>query len=177
MLSNCSAGEDSSPLNYKEIKPVNPKGNQSWIFIGRTDAEAETLILWPLDAKSQLNWKRPWCWESWGPEENGATEDDMVGWHYWLNGHEFEQTGRQWRTGKPSVLLSVGWQRAGHNWATEQQIIATVIMTQYLPAVFFFVFFFFFNVDHFKSLYWICYNIASVLCNFFGCKGCGILSP
>ena len=81
-----------SPLDCKEIKPVNHKGNQPWIFIGRTDAEAEAPILWPPDAKSQLNYKRFWCWENGGQEEKQVTEDEMVGWHYWLNGHEFEQT-------------------------------------------------------------------------------------
>ena len=79
-----------SPLESKEIKLVNPKGNQSWIFIGRTDAEAEAPILWPPDAKSWLIEKNPGAGENWGQEEKGATEDEMVGWHHWLNGHEFE---------------------------------------------------------------------------------------
>ena len=79
-----------SPLDCKEVKPVNPKGNQSWILIGRTDAEAETPILWRPDAKSWLIWKNPddrkdWRWEK------GMTKDEMVGWHHWLNGLEFEQ--------------------------------------------------------------------------------------
>ena len=90
MLFNCSVGEDSwSPLDCK-IKPVNPKGNQSWIFIGRTDAEAETPILWPPDAKSWLIWKDPDAGKDWRWEEKRMTEDEMVGWHHWLNGHEFE---------------------------------------------------------------------------------------
>ena len=76
-------------LDSKEIKPVNPKGNQLWIFIGRTDAEA--LILWPPDVKSQLIGKDPDAGKDWGQEEKVATEDEMVGWHHWLNGHEFEQ--------------------------------------------------------------------------------------
>ena len=80
-----------SPLNCKEIKPVNPKGNQSWILIGRTDDEAETPILWPLDVKSQLIGKDPDAWKDWRQEEKGMTEDEMVGWYHWLNGHEFEQ--------------------------------------------------------------------------------------
>ena len=78
-----------SPLDYKEIQPVHPKGNQSWIFIGRTDAEAETLIIWPPDAKSWLIWKDPDAGKDWR-EEKGTTEDEMVGWHHQLNGHEFE---------------------------------------------------------------------------------------
>ena len=81
-----------SPLDFKEIKPVNPKGNQSWIFIGRTDAEAETLILWPPDVKSWLIWKDPDAGKDWGQEEKGKTEDEMVGWHHWLKRHEFEQS-------------------------------------------------------------------------------------
>ena len=78
-----------SPLDYKEIQPVNPKGNQFWIFIGRTDAEAETSMLWPPDAKNWLIWKDPDAGKDWGWEK-GMTEDEMVGWHHRLNGHEFE---------------------------------------------------------------------------------------
>ena len=80
-----------SPLDCKEIKPVYPKGNQSWIFIGRTDAEAETLKLWPLDMKNWLLRKDPDAGKDWRWEEKGITENEMIGWHHWLNGHEFEQ--------------------------------------------------------------------------------------
>ena len=80
-----------SPLDSKEIKPINPKGNQSWIFIGRTDAEAETPILWWPDVKNWLLGKDPDSWKNWRQEEKGMTEDEMVGWHHWLKGHEFEQ--------------------------------------------------------------------------------------
>jgi len=80
-----------SPLDSKEIKPVNPKGNQPWIFIGRADAEAEAPILWPPDAESQFIGKDPDAGKDWG-HEKGVTEDEMVGWHHWLNGHEFEPT-------------------------------------------------------------------------------------
>ena len=80
-----------SPLYRKEMKPVNPKGNQPWIFIGRTDAEAEAPILWPPDVKSQLLGKYPDVGKDWGQEEKRVTEDVMGGWHHWLNGHEFEQ--------------------------------------------------------------------------------------
>ena len=80
-----------SPLDCKDIKPVNPKGNQSWIFIRRTDAGAEALILWPPDAKNWLIRKDPDAGKDWGQEEKGMTEDKMVGWHHCLNGHEFEQ--------------------------------------------------------------------------------------
>ena len=81
-----------SLLDRREIKPVNPKGNQPWIFTGRTDSEAEDLVLWLLDAKSRLIGKDPDAGKDWGQEEKGATEDEMVGWHHWLSGHEFEQT-------------------------------------------------------------------------------------
>ena len=79
-----------SPLDCKEIKPVHPKGNQSWIFVGRTDAEAETSILWPPDAKNWLTGKDSEAGKDWGQEEKGMTEDEMVGWHHQLDGHEFE---------------------------------------------------------------------------------------
>ena len=81
-----------SPLDSNKIKPIKPKGNQSWIFIGRTDAEAETPILWPPDAKSELSRKDLDAGKDWRQEERGITEDETVGWHHWLNGHEFEQT-------------------------------------------------------------------------------------
>ena len=81
-----------SPLDYKEIQPVHPKGNQSWIFIGRTDVEAETPILWPADAKDWVIGKDPDAGKDWRQEEKGTAGDEMVGCHHWLNGHEFEQT-------------------------------------------------------------------------------------
>ena len=80
-----------SPMDWKEIQPVNPKGNQSWVFIGRTDAEAETPIFWPSDAKNWLIWKDPDAGKDWRQEEKGITEGEMVGWYHWFNGHEFEQ--------------------------------------------------------------------------------------
>ena len=80
-----------SPLDCKEIQPVHPKGDQSWRFIGRTDAEAETLILWLPDVKNWLLGKDPDVGKHWKQEEKGMTEDEMVAWHYWLDGHEFEQ--------------------------------------------------------------------------------------
>ena len=79
-----------SPLDCKEIKPANPKGNQSWIFIGRADAEAEAPVLWPPDAKSRFIRKDSDAGKGWR-QENRTTEDEMVEWHHWLNGHEFEQ--------------------------------------------------------------------------------------
>ena len=80
-----------SPLDCKEIKSVHPKGNQSWIFNGRTDTEAETPILWPPDVKNWLLGKDPDAGKDWRQEEKGTTEDEMVRWHLWLNGHESEQ--------------------------------------------------------------------------------------
>ena len=79
-----------SPLDCKEIQPVHPKGNQSWIFIGRTDAEAEAPILWPPDAKNWLMGKDPDAGKDWRQEEKGTIEDEMVGWHHRLSGPEFE---------------------------------------------------------------------------------------
>ena len=81
-----------SPLDYKEIQPVHPKGDQSWVFIGRTDAEAETPILWPPHVKSWLIRKDPDAGRDWGQENKGTTEDEMAGWHHWLDGHESEWT-------------------------------------------------------------------------------------
>ena len=112
-----------SPLDCKEIEPVNPKGNQFWIFIGRTYAEVEAPILWPPHVNSQLIGKAPDAGKDWRQEEKGMTENEMAVWHYWLNGHEFEQTlgGRKWKTEEPGVLQSMGSQRVGHNLASEQQ--------------------------------------------------------
>ena len=81
-----------SSLDSKEIQPVHPKGNRPWIFTGRTDAEAEAPVLWPSDVKSRLTGKDPDAGENWGQEEMGVTEEEMVGWHHWLSGREFEET-------------------------------------------------------------------------------------
>ena len=81
-----------SPLDCKEIQPVHPKGGQSWVFIGRTDVEAETPVLWPPDAKSWLIGKDPDLGKDWGQDKKGTTEDEMVGWHHQLNGHGFGWT-------------------------------------------------------------------------------------
>jgi len=105
-----------SPLDCKEIQPVYPKGDQSWVFIGRTDAEAETLVLWPPHVKSWLIGKDPHAGRDWGQEEKGMTEDEMSGWHHWLDAYEF---GIWWWTGRPGVLQFMGSQRVGYDWATE----------------------------------------------------------
>ena len=98
-----------SSLDCKDIKPVNPKGNKSWIFTGRTDAEAETPILWPTDIKNRLNGKDPDAGKDW-KEEKGTTEDEMVGWHHWLNRHEFEQALGD-SEGQESLVCCSPWGR------------------------------------------------------------------
>ena len=101
-----------SPLDCKEIKPVHLEGNQSWIFIGRTDAEAEVLILWPPDVKNWLIGKDPDAGKDWGQEKKGKTEDEMVGWHQRLNGSEFEQALGV-GDGQGSLVCCSPW--VGHN--------------------------------------------------------------
>ena len=92
ILLNCGVGEDScESIGLQEIQPVHPKGSQSWTFIGRTDAEAETPIRWLPDTKNWLL-KRPWCWDRLKVGGEGDTEDEMVGWHHQLNGHGFGRT-------------------------------------------------------------------------------------
>ena len=96
-----------SPLDSKAINPVNPKGNQPWIFIGRADVEAEAPILWPPDVKSQLTGKDPDAGKDW-EQEKDLTEDEMVGWHPRLNGHDFEQTLGD-SEGQGSLACSIPW--------------------------------------------------------------------
>ena len=104
-----------SPLDCKEIQPVHPKGDQSWVFIRRTDVEGETPVLWLSDAEGWLIWKDPDAGKDWGQEEKGTTEDEMVGWHHWLSGHGFGWTpgvgDGQW-----GLARCGSW---GHDWATE----------------------------------------------------------
>jgi len=100
-----------NPLDCKEIQPFHPKGDQSWVFTERTDAEAETPIFWPPDAKSWLTGRDPDARKDWG-KEKGMTEDEMVGWHHRLNGHGFGwDSGSCWWTDRPSVLWFMGSQR------------------------------------------------------------------
>ena len=116
----CWRGTLESPLDCKEIQPVHPKGDQSWVFIGRTDAEAETPILWPPDVKNWLLGKDPDAGKDWRGEEKGTTEDEMVGWHHWLDGTwVWASSGSWWWAGKPGVLQSMGSKRVGHDWETE----------------------------------------------------------
>ena len=109
-----------NPLDSKEIKPVNPKGNQGWIFFGRTDTEAP--ILWSPDAKNWLIGKDPDARKDWEQEEKGMTEDEMAAWHHWLNGHEFEQSQRD-SEGQRSLVYCSPWGcRVRHDLVTEQQL-------------------------------------------------------
>ena len=125
MLLNCGVGEDSwESLGVQGDKPVNPQGSQSWIFIGRTDAEAETPIPWPPDAKNWLLRKDPDAGKDWRLEEKGMTEDEMVGWHHRLNQWTWVwvNSGSWGWTGRPGMLQFMGLQRVGHDWATGQYI-------------------------------------------------------
>ena len=106
MLLNWGVGQDESSWDCKEIQPVHPKENQSWIFIGKTDAE--TPILWPPDGKIWLIRKDRDAGKDWRQKEKGATEDEIVGWHYQLNGHEFEQTPGD-TEGQRSLVCCGSW--------------------------------------------------------------------
>ena len=131
-----------SPLDSKEIKPVNPKGNQFWIFIGGTDAEAETPVLWPPDAKHCLIWKDPDAGKDWGQEEKGW---QMVEWHHWLNGHEFEQTLRD--NGQGSLACCSPWHHKESdttNWLNNYKtpicnMSSSFFTTSLAPCVIYFV--------------------------------------
>ena len=102
-----------SPLDCKEIQPVNPKGNRSWIFIRRTDAEAEAPILWPPDVKNWLIGKDPNAGKYWRQKEKGTTEDQMVLWHHWLNGHDWTNSGRWWWAGSLGCCSPRGCKESG----------------------------------------------------------------
>ena len=127
------------PLDCKKIQPVHPKGNQSWIFIGRTDAETETLILWPPDVKNWFIRKDPDAGKDWRQEEKGRTEDEVVGWHHRLNRHEFEQAPgigdgqgslaccSPWGLKESDTTKGLNWTELnwtelnGYGWVTEQE--------------------------------------------------------
>ena len=103
-----------SPLDFKEIQPVHPKGNQSWVLIGMTDFEGETSILWSPDVKSWLIWKDPEAGKEWGLEEKGTAEDEIVGWPQWT--WVWMDSGSWLWTGRHGVLQFMESQRVGHNW-------------------------------------------------------------
>ena len=120
MLLNCGAGEDSwESLGLQD--PTSPFWRRSALGVyRRTDAKAETPVLWPPHAKSWLTGKDPDAGRDWGQEEKGTTEDEMAGWHHWLDGCESEvNSGSWWWTGRPGVLRFMGSQRVGHDWATD----------------------------------------------------------
>ena len=120
MLLNCGVEKTlESPLDCKEIQPAHPEGDQSWIFIGRTDAEGETPILWPPEAKNWLIGKDPDAGKDWRREEKRMTEDEMNEWHHRLNGNEWVNSGSWWWTERLGVLQSMGSQRVRYNWVTE----------------------------------------------------------
>ena len=116
-----------SPLDCKEIQPVHPKGNQSWVFSGRTDVEAETPVLWPPDVKSWLIGKDSDAGRDWGQEEKGVTEDEMAGWHHWLDGHESEWT--------PGVGDGQWGQECCDSWGCkESDMIEQLNWTELIPS-------------------------------------------
>ena len=122
MFSNCDAGQDfSESLGQQADQTINPKGNQPWIFITRTDAAAEVPVLWTPDGKSWLTGKDSDAGEDWAQEEKGVTDDKMVGWHHWLNEQECKQT-QGYGEGQGSLGCCTPWDcRVGHDWVTEQQ--------------------------------------------------------
>ena len=120
-----------SPLDCKEIQPVHPKADQSWVFTGRTDVETETPILWPPDAKSWLICKDPDAGKDWGPEEKGMTEDEMVGWHHQLNGHGFGWTPGVDGQGGLASFGSWG-HRVGHDWLNWTEVCSSVALNTVL---------------------------------------------
>ena len=125
MLLNCGWRRLlENPLDCKEIKPVNSRGNQSWILIGRTDAGGEAPILWPPDVKNGLIWKYPDIGKYWRWEEKGMTQDEMVGWHHWLNGHELEQTLGD--SGQGSLACYSSW---GH----KESVLTWGLTMHFLP--------------------------------------------
>ena len=151
MFLNYGVGEDSWESLGLQGYPVHPKGNQSWIFIGRTDAEAEAPVLWPPDTKSHLIGKAPDAGNDWGQVEKGTTENEIFGWHHWLNGHEFEQTSGDCEGQRSLVYCSPRGCRVRHNLATEQQLMSTCFLVlvrerKKLPITLLWCYFYFFSI-------------------------------
>ena len=138
MLLNCGVGEDSWESLGQQGDPASTsEGNQSWMFIGRTDAEAETPIVWPPDAKNWLICKDPDAGKDWRQEKR-MTEDEIVGWHHRLNTWVWVNSGSWWWKGKPGMLQSMGSHRVGHDWATELRDLGrasqVALVVKNLPA-------------------------------------------
>ena len=136
MLVNCHSGKKiESPLDCKEVKPINPKGNQSWIFMGRIDPEAETPILWPPWCKKLTHLKRPWCWE-----RLKAGEGDDRGWDGWMASPTrwawvLVNSGSWWWTERPGVLRFMESQRVGDSWATELNWSSSDILHNFIISI------------------------------------------
>ena len=137
-----------SPLDNEEIQPVHPTGNQSWVVIGRIDAEAETPIIWPPNVKNWLTWKDPDAGKDWRQKEKGTTEDETVGWYHRING-VWVNFGSWWWMGRPDVLQSMGLQRVGHDWTTE--LNWTELKVTNTNTLIYFFFFYLKNLN--------CYNL------------------
>ena len=155
-----------SPLDCEEIKLVNPKGNQSWIFIGRTDADAETPILWPPDAKNWFIWKYPDAGKDWRQEEKGMTEDEMVEWHHQFNGRQFEQTSGN-SEGQGSLVCCSPW--GCKELDTTEQLNWTELhypnILEFLYAFFSPIFLFLWkNRVPGNFALWLCYFTVSLMC-------------
>ena len=152
------------------VQPVNPKGNQSWIFTGRTDAEAETAILWPHDAKNWLIWKDPDVGKDWRWEEKGMAEDEMVGWHHWL---DFWAGSRSWWwTGKPSMLQSMGLQSQTQlsnwtelNWSRVTVYSLDILLSQFGTSLLFHVWFWLLLLD-LQTGKWAALNCLNIRLTF-----------
>ena len=173
-----------SPLDCKEIQPVHPKGDQSWVFIGRTDIEAETPILWPSHAKSWLTGKDPDAEREWGQEEKGTTEDEMAGWHHRLDGHEFGWTWElvmdreAWRAEIHGVTKSQTWLS---DWTELKCLIITILKSL---LIWFFCLspqlnlIFFLNLLFFQDLFiyfWLSLVLVAALRLMLSCPmACGI---
>ena len=136
MFLNCGVGETvETPLDCKEIQPLNPKGNQSWIFIGRTDAEGETPTLWPPDGKNWLIGKDPDVGKDWRQDEEGVTEDEMAGWHHQLNGHEFEQALED-SEGQGSLACSIHGVTKHRTWLSDWTELSLYRYFHFVPISF-----------------------------------------
>ena len=143
----------------KQIKPVNLKGNLPWILIGRTDAEAEAPMLWPPEVKSWLTGEDPDAGKDWRQEEKGTTEDEMIGWHHWLSGHEFEQALGV-GDGQGGVVCCSPWNRKELDMTEQLNWIELNLILYSLDLVQKFLLFFFYKLYDFLSV------ISSVYCVF-----------